>query len=1392
MARRERQKKKILLLIGLVAVLAVVGVGAWQFKKMQEAKMVTQKRAAGLAAHEAGDHEAAFRDLQYVHRKDRTDGEVALALAESRRAVPMLNNRHLSQAMQFARRAVEIEPDNLETQQLLMSIYSEMGQLTERLSASLEVQRIDPGNRDAIWVEIDSLRLLGRRQEAFDRALQFHEMFPTDPDASRAVVDLMIATNRDEEDVIAFVEEASATAPDVVRIQQLKARVYGAYGRIEEARATALHAAGMEQNDAATLAATIQLLDVLGETATVDELLQRESENPSESDMATVVAASRAWKDARLIDAVRRLNASERSLEDSSSELLAWKAIILDEDQAAAATAALRTRDTDEARAWVATLDARERIRAKDWTEAANDARRAGELDPRNEMAMFLLGETERAVGDWRSAIDRWRALRIVEPRWLTLRLDIVSALLNAGQTREAYTEAIQTFREWPDRLIVAQALGRSGVSLMERGQATPVERTQLLNVLTEIERQANDPVVGLALLTRAHAAAGDIAMARETLGRLLAEDSLPPNEDLIPLIEACRQAEIFGVADLVEKASTNGIADPGLILAAAMVAHANGRSREGESLIDNAIKAETTDSTHQLALKRIRAIYFDRTGDSRALDALKEVAESDRANPEAQLALLNSQAAWTERSAVRSAITALRNSSGESSAAWKVFEAREVLTFEPTEKTAAQVVTLLQDVVRREPDNVGALTFLGEAYSILKDYDQAARMLGRAVDAQASSAVLNARLIELLQLAGETDQAETRLRAFASLDGLSREQRARRAQLLLRQNMVELARRDLDALADSGDVTYVSLSAQAAVRSGDTATAKSKFDAILNRPDRTVDAVVAAADFYARFEGIERGLQAMTQLPDTLADNDRDLLIAAFHQRHGDVVMADRMYAAIAAQTGDAEAWIALARLRAARGDATGALNAAKQGIAAHPNNRSLELLVYALEPGNNATSTQALLKMVESLEPGDVKREPLERYLAARKAIDGRPNDVAFATDQLRRVVEEYPGFYPAWQELAETLSAAGRHQEAAQVAREAAYRLPNAANAAELATRALAIAKRYDEALPMAEEWSSRLNDDPYPAQLFIAVIRRELGQNAQALARLEPWRDRIILEANQAPSIVVMYAGLLAEQGRRDEAGAIFDSLVASDPEWAVRRLSIVTWLDAQPANAKAWIEAWESSLPDTADAAAALGQAWYSVATRLGDVELLQRALPPLRRALEESNYRLLAAIMLAGAYEQLGDLDEAEKHYRIALGESREEAVVLNNLAYLLVRTNGSSEEAVTLARQGVQLAEQQNAAASLRVNYLDTLGSALIYAERFDEAAQAYDRALQITPDNVGALLGLAESRLGEGNRQAAQDAVSRLLLLRDRGRISDEGQQQRLAQILEQSGAQ
>ncbi len=1392
MPRQRRRRKRIFILVGLIVLTAAAGLTAMQIRNARQASLVVKNRASGMAAHEAGNHVQAINDLGYVFNKSPEDGEVALVFAQSRREVESVNSRHLAEAVMAAKRAAKLMPEDLRPRILLMSLYGQMGRLTERLDASHAVLELEPKNLDALWVEIDSLRRMGRRQEALQRAKDLHESYPDDPRATQTVVEIMVAMQQPEDEVRTFIGQAVADNPDDVTTLLLKARVLGLYQRTDEARQVVLQAAKMDQPDARTLAATIQLLDLLGEEEMVDSLLERERGATGHGDMASLVAASRAWKNAETNKAITLITEGMGDPAAASDSFLGWSAYIDAQGEVGlAARNELTSRQSDEARAWVAVLEARDSILAGDWTQAKGHLQRSNELNRNSEIVSFLDGEIARAVGDWRAAINSWAQLRLREPRWLTLRVDLVALDLAVGKVKEAYNEALLTLRAWPDRMVAAVTAGRAGAALIEAGQATDIQKQQIIGILKEVVAQADDPSVGISLLVRAQAGSDDLAAARTNLTRLLDGDSLPKGADLVGLIESCRRFGVFGVDELVERSATQSGDQPDVLIAAALAAHGQGRTRQGEAIINGAIDRAADDPTRLAALKRIRAVYLDRVGDAGALDALKEIAQTEQNRPEAQLAILNSKAAWTDQPAIRSAITALRNLSGEGGSMWRIFEARRLLIFEAGDRAAAEIVTLLNPVVVREPDNAPALTLLGEAYATLKDFKLSTEMLSRALDNDPNNASLFVELISILQASGQTDQAEISLRLFLQIDPLPDTLRRRRAQLLLAQGMNEQAIPDLDALAQGGSIEEQILAARATARTGDDRAAKTRFDAILRRTDRTTGAVVSAADFYARSVSFEEGVAILGGLPEEVGQDDRTLIRAAFLRRHGHIEEAEKEFETAATRSNSVEAWVGLARLRLKNGDSAGAREAVVSGLQSHPDDAELKKLDLATAEAGTAVPIEALAAISELLGKDNAAKEPLDKFIDAIKAIQTRPDDTRYAIDQLRPVAEEYPTFFPVWNALAKAYSIAGDPSQAAAVARQAAYSNPTNADAAKLAANALMLAGQYDEAFLMTRQWSQRLEDDPYPAQIFGALLLHKLGRDDEALEQMKPWSDRIVYEAPSAANVLEVFAGLLAQAGERDAAAQLYEPLIAENPAWAISRVRLALKMISQPVPAREWIERWGPMLPDTPAAKLALGETWYNLATFTNDHETLQRAMNVLEPLVTVPDVQFGAAMMLGGAYEQLDDFDLAEQNYRLALKSRPDTPVTLNNLAFLIYRMDGSITEAIELSQRAVKLASQAEGESTRVANFLDTLGAVLLKAGRFDESADAYGRAAAITPGAVGVQLGLVEAQLGAGKILEARRTINTLVGLRDRGQLSDSAQRDRLAEFIERADA-
>lgn len=128
------------------------------------------------------------------------------------------------------------------------------------------------------------------------------------------------------------------------------------------------------------------------------------------------------------------------------------------------------------------------------------------------------------------------------------------------------------------------------------------------------------------------------------------------------------------------------------------------------------------------------------------------------------------------------------------------------------------------------------------------------------------------------------------------------------------------------------------------------------------------------------------------------------------------------------------------------------------------------------------------------------------------------------------------------------------------------------------------------------------------------------------------------------------------------------------------------------------------------------------------------------------RVAQERNIPTELAQMIAKAdnLHSDGRLDEAESLYRDVLNEDPYEPITLNQLAVLKLNS-GDPEAALTFVRRA--LASEPDAS-----EYHYNLGVALAQLDRFDEAASAFDRSLELDPvnaaacNNLGAMLMVQE----------------------------------------------
>lgn len=1370
MSQRARKRIIFLLVLGVAGV-GVVAAGL-QWRSARRAHGIAEAREQGLALYAEGRWSEAMTELNKSARFVKDDPDVMVALADSRRNVPLEGGRHIRAAINFAQQALATDPDNEKALELLVDLYAQIGQVTELIDVSKRLLELDPDHHEARWSEAMGLASLGRPGaiEATDRLL---ERFPDDVRGHALRIQLMLAQGASADEVRAYADAQAAARPrsaDFLLLQaEARVRTSTEQESLDELRASAERASDIQIERPETLARLVQLLDMLGLTERADEILTRELAKGANQD-AVAIAVERDWKAGRIEQArSRALAAAEADPDGAADAVLGWAVMLAPPDQPQGSQSpyyeTLRLRSGVGARFWINLIDGREALARGDWGTARGSLSaatltplpRSGGLAPL-DIAEYLLGRAELALGDWREAAARWDHVASRNPSWTGVRLELSALMLQNGRAHDALNHAGRVLSRNPGNYDAGKAAARAMVALLELGEV-PVESSDetvaLLQELAGASKPASDAEYAqiLALEARVRLVRGETDFAQRAVDQLVELGVTPPAEDLLALIERAEPASLAGLDRI------KAPADAGPLVAhrAQQIADM-GRSDEAKAYFTEAIgdapAAEKPD------LERLYAVWLEHNNDPEGLSRLIRLAETNARSTQAQVDLLNAPSVWSDEAAVEAAIARLRDVGGESSVAWRIYEARRLLTFEPSEARAAQAVELLGPGLRSSAPDASALTLAGEAMIMLGDVSTASDYYGRAIDADGRRWVLYPRLITMLQSSGRLDLAETRQREFLKISRLDPAQQRRRAELSESLGLWDAAVTDRAALAEApgaGAGEHARLGA-ALARAGRVGEADAQMNQLAGQSLSDPDTVSLVADYLAA-RGRGEDASAVIARAD-IDEETQATMSAALLIKRG---LPDQAVAVLEQATRahpSAELWAALARtsLRAGRLDAARA--AVNQGQELDADSAELAALDAAvkLQSGQSA-APEALAELARATARSDVDPALTEIIQATQQLSE--TNDLGAYLATLEGVYAKHQRSLLIMRLLATAYLQNNQGDKAVSIASHAARVFPGQPEAAQLAAETLALTGRLTEAETMAARWLNQASDQlpPREALARLAMARGSVYDADDALA---PVRERILSEAADAPGRFELLATVTAAAGRFDEAREMLLARAGDGDTWADIFIRVAGALDAPPATVRDWLSEAEPYAGDRLGALAVLAQGWADLGARTGDRSAYEEVVRLLdgREGVERS----AAVMLLAVSFEQLGEYRRAEERYRQMLRLVPDQPIALNNLAYLLLKEGKASDEAVTLARRAVSGAQELGYPAGSQASFQHTLGELFGALERPDDSEQAFRAGLELSPQSPYLLLSLAELLAGRDRGDEAATLLGRI----------------------------
>ena len=1373
-SHKQRILKRMAILGTLLAVVLAIGLVLVVANTLQKQRMMSEARITGLAAYDAGEYDVAVEKLGYVHSRENVYPEIAYKLADASRHVPRPNREHLKSAVLLARQASTLAPDDPKPIELELELDELLNQQTERLAAADQLLRLEPDSELALTAKAKALSALGQSDEALEVARQLAEHMPDNAEAHRLVIALLASENEavGKSQIREYIEKLGKEHPEDPDFTILRIHAAALIGDVEHARSIADTLKDLAF-DATNLTGAVRALDLLGMRGDADDLLDRYAQDPEMADATAMLAVRRLFMRGRQDEAKRVAERALASKGTPDPELIPWALASGASPSQAVIEAALSSADGDKDY-FQAVLEGFEAFKGDDPAAAREAFRRAMSVRRNDPLAGALLADAHDRLGAWNDAARERKMVLRGAPEFTTVRLAYVESLLDRQKPLEADDAVRQGLNLDPSNgaLLLAHVLAVADMA--SAGIAQPEEIRGAIRAARALEGDTTAVTPATIPLARLLVASESNVEAQDTIDRLLEAD--PDTLDVRQLLALGSLMKLyhFGGEEAIESIiDRSPKTDAYVLLERATDLADAGDAEAGLLLIDARMdSAKSGPEADLIRLEMARAAYLDRIADPKAMEALKSLADRYPEDPSIQVLVLESRAAWSDRDLISRAVAELRKATGDDSTAWRIHEARRRLTFDPTEQSAASVVTLLDPIVSSSMADPMANLVLADAMTILGDPKSAAQHLERAIDSGMNSPGLTLRLIAIRQAQGDIDAARRRAISLAGIEPVSAQTRRERVAALERLGLFEQARLDADILSRSNDPRDLLVSARIAGRLGDTATASDRLNRLL-QSDSIPDSVLRPAlealvdaertrDAYALLERLR------TDSPSTAFT----LAEAELMQRTGRTTDAVQLLKDRYAKNPNAILAAARVRLLARLGRSEEAGQLCDAALANSPENSELLLLHDAISlidtpSGANLASGQS-----------DTARRVIDAI--RQDAVQNNNPDELIA--KLRAVTNDSPAYYPAWSVLTTQLQNAGRLEEAAETAQTAMRLLPGDPRPARLAVDALLLQGEPRLALAAATEWSRRARPESYEADTTIAALQARLGNNLNAVRTLEPWADRIRSDPDATPILVRLLATLRIVKGREDQAWELLRLRVEHEPKWKSHAIEVARDLLTRGGSAdqaSAWLDrvgsAWSLDSEDTLRVA----QARLDVAFRTGsesDALAVIEALDRLEAMPERSSSLDLGAGLLRIAAERLlGRELAAARHAAELAKQYPKNPIVLGMKSLTIVESGGDARAALESATRAVALAESGSGDRYALTNALDALGQANLAAGQPGEAEKAFRRILGLQLSSPIARLGLAEALLASGKPDEAKRIANDPTLANDIERLPE-----------------
>jgi len=537
----------------------------------------------------------------------------------------------------------------------------------------------------------------------------------------------------------------------------------------------------------------------------------------------------------------------------------------------------------------------------------------------------------------------------------------------------------------------------------------------------------------------------------------------------------------------------------------------------------------------------------------------------------------------------------------------------------------------------------------------------------------------------------------------------------------------------------------------------GNVAEAEKAYKVALTL-DETVTVCAETADFYLSIDQISEGLGFLQRALEAAREAGKPIQQRDVHRRLVDTLLSTYQREEAEKQLDqylqdypdDAWGFILLGRLRDLQNRIDDAVQAYTRASELEPDNAlahfQLGALHYTL--GNLSEATDQL-RTAKNIDPTGFDYS--HRILLAECYRAGGQVDLGI--NEMHAILETDPDATGVVSALIKLLDAAKRYEELETLLREYIGRQPDDGSwpltlgiMAEKQNDYVKAQMAYMQAMQVS-------NFDSVAVEALLRLLTRA-GLHEKVIEVVQ----EVVPADKQTPLTEMRLAAALYHMGREDEAVQRYGKALEDAVDSATQLTSIVGSMTRTLGLERTigMLEKRAADAPDSADTQYILAVCVSQAGQRDRAIDMLKGLTPKM----SDPRRKVDCLMRLAGAQHMERQLEEAAATYAKALRINPKTRYALNNLAYLLAEDLGRPAEALRYAERAFQLARED-------ANVIDTLGWVECLNGDYNAAIGTLRSALAIAPDMVAAVFHLGEAYRRSGDLPSAEQHLRKALEL-------------------------